>query len=99
MYKRQDLNELERSDADAILFDTHDSKLKGGTGNQFNWNLLSETIKINKKIILAGGINQENIDNAINQDVFCLDINSGVEFVPGKKDISLIKEIVHKVRA
>ena len=44
-------------------------------------------------------INQENIDNAINQDVFCLDINSGVEFAPGKKDISLIKEIVHKVRA
>ena len=61
--------------------------------------MLSETIKINKKIILAGGINQENIDNAINQDVFCLDINSGVEFAPGKKDISLIKEIVHKVRA
>ena len=94
-----DLNELERSDADAILFDTHDSKLKGGTGNQFNWNLLSETVKINKKIILAGGINQENIDNAINQDVFCLDINSGVESAPGNKEISLIKEIIYKVRA
>ena len=86
-------------DADAILLDTHHSQLKGGTGNQFNWDLLLEIKKINKKIILAGGINLENIDNAINQDVFCLDINSGVESAPGKKEISLIKEIIYKVRA
>tara|TARA_B100001939_G_scaffold340268_1_gene348112 strand:- start:393 stop:1004 length:612 start_codon:yes stop_codon:yes gene_type:complete len=93
------LNDMKSYDADAILLDTHHSQLKGGTGNQFNWDLLLEIKKINKKIILAGGINQENIDNAINQDVFCLDINSGVESAPGNKEISLIKEIIYKVRA
>lgn len=74
-----------------LLFDT-DSKAFGGTGKQFDWNILNE-IEIPLPYFLSGGISEENINqlNILNQKLFALDINSKFEIEPGIKNIKTIK--------
>lgn len=74
------------------LFDT-DSKAFGGTGQQFDWNLLNE-FEIPQPYFLSGGISEENIKNmeGLKQKPFALDINSKFEITPGNKDINRIKK-------
>ncbi|WP_312394665.1 phosphoribosylanthranilate isomerase [Chryseobacterium sp.] len=74
-----------------LLFDT-DSKAFGGTGKQFDWNILNE-IEISLPYFLSGGISEENINqlNILNQKPFALDINSKFEIEPGIKNIKTIK--------
>jgi phosphoribosylanthranilate isomerase len=49
------------------------------------------------KVILSGGINIKNVDNAIDINPWCIDLNSGVELSPGVKNINLIKEVLQKL--
>ncbi|RLJ31938.1 phosphoribosylanthranilate isomerase [Chryseobacterium sp. 7] len=74
------------------LFDT-DSKAFGGTGKQFDWNILNE-FHIPIPYFLSGGISEENIGNmkTLKQQPFALDINSKFETEPGNKNINRIKE-------
>ncbi|WP_343657674.1 phosphoribosylanthranilate isomerase [Chryseobacterium sp.] len=74
------------------LFDT-DSKAFGGTGTQFDWNILNE-FTIPLPYFLSGGISEENMGNitTLKQQPFALDINSKFETEPGNKDIERIKE-------
>ena len=51
----------------------------------------------NQKIILSGGINIKNVDNAIDINPWCIDINSGVESSPGLKDIYLTNKLIEKI--
>jgi len=83
-------------DASAILFENYKKGLYGGTGSVFDWNLLKDIDKNDKKIIISGGINIENVDNAISINPWCIDINSGVEISPGIKDLDLIKQVLEK---
>ena len=83
-------------DASAILFENYTKGLYGGTGSVFDWNLLKDIDKNDKKIIISGGINIENVDNAISINPWCIDINSGVEISPGLKDLDLIKQVLQK---
>ena len=83
-------------DASAILFENYTKGLYGGTGSVFDWNLLKDIKKNDKKIIISGGINIENVDNAISINPWCIDINSGVEISPGVKDLNLIKQVLKK---
>jgi len=76
---------------DRLLFDTHSEKSIGGSGKSFDWSLLDSTNKQN--IILAGGIDIKNIQQAVEQQTFALDINSGVEIAPGVKCKKKILEI------
>ena len=48
--------------------------------------------------VLSGGINSENVDNALKTNSWCLDLNSGVESQEGIKDILLIKDILKTIR-
>ncbi|MCF2219621.1 phosphoribosylanthranilate isomerase [Chryseobacterium sp. PS-8] len=82
---------------DYILFDT-DSKLFGGTGKTFDWNLLNN-IEIPLPYFLSGGISEENIENIsiLKQKPFALDINSRFETEPGVKNISQIKIFKEKL--
>ena len=75
--------------ADYALFDNIDP----GKGKMFNWN----TIKTNKKYFLAGGIDINNIDKALELNPYAIDLSSSVE-VNGFKDEEKIKEIIRKVR-
>lgn len=92
----QDSDELQKtinhqsSIINYFLFDT-DSRLFGGTGKSFDWQILNE-IEINKPYFLSGGISEENIENVklLKQKPFALDINSKFEIEPGNKDIGKI---------
>lgn len=83
--------------ASAILMENHKDGLYGGTGESFNWEILKEVNTDKHNLILSGGINSKNVDNALTTKSWCIDINSGVESEVGKKDINLIKNIVNKI--
>ena len=76
--------DFERWPADKHLLDSKVGQQSGGTGIAFDWNLLSDTDKQN--IMLAGGLTPENACEAAKLGCKGLDLNSGVESAPGKKD-------------
>ncbi|MGH9757198.1 MAG: phosphoribosylanthranilate isomerase [Candidatus Acidiferrales bacterium] len=83
----------------AILLDGFDGRRYGGTGNKFSWGLLRHA-KIKKRIFLAGGLNPGNIAGAIRAcKPFAVDVCSGVEAKPGKKDAALLKALMGAVRS
>ena len=88
---------LHNKDIDRLLFDTYNEELVGGSGKIFDWSLLDSTNKQN--IILAGGIDITNIEQAIQQKTYALDINSGVETHPGVKSNKKISEIFKALHA
>ena len=83
--------------ASGILFENYKKDQPGGTGESFDWSLINSVKDLDMKIILSGGINCENVDNAIDINPWCLDINSGVESSPGVKNINLIKQLLDKI--
>ena len=94
------LNAIENySSADAFLLETYKKDLYGGTGESFNWDIVSDEVLANSNIILSGGINLENVDNALSVKPWCLDINSGVESEPGIKDTLLIDKMINKIKS
>jgi len=82
----------------AFLLDTYYKDLVGGTGISFDWSLV-DGLGLKRPYILAGGLDAENIADAIKiLRPGCVDVNSGVEVSPGIKDHNLIREFVAKVR-
>jgi phosphoribosylanthranilate isomerase len=83
-------------DAIGFLFDTKINSLPGGSGIVFNWNLLPQDLQ--KPIILAGGLNSENISQAILEvKPYAVDITSGVEQAKGIKDPTKMRQFMSKV--
>lgn len=86
------------SDASALLLDSYNPNSYGGTGEIFDWSLAR--VKINLPIILAGGLNSENVSEAISQvNPYAVDASSGVESSPGMKDIDKILAFIQSVRS
>ncbi|MCK5233091.1 MAG: phosphoribosylanthranilate isomerase [Desulfobulbaceae bacterium] len=82
----------------AFLLDTYSKKAAGGTGKTFDWRLV-EAINPPGFVILAGGLTPDNVGEAIKQvRPLAVDVNSGVETMPGKKDINEIRRFVEEVR-
>ena len=80
----------------AILLDSYKPGVPGGTGETFDWSLIPETLP--KPIILAGGLEPENVASAIIQiRPFAVDISGGVEASKGIKDHCKIEEFVNEV--
>lgn len=75
--------------ADRLLLDSKVGNQSGGTGHTFDWSLLADLPK--EKLMLAGGINPENIPEAIKVGCLGVDLNSGVESAPGIKDADKIQ--------
>lgn len=96
--KDDDFNHASSYDVAAILVDSRHAGLYGGTGKKANWELACR-IKNKKPLILSGGLNEDNITQAI-KDVapHALDINSGVELKPGKKDHAKMARIFDIIR-
>ncbi|MCO6551588.1 MAG: bifunctional indole-3-glycerol-phosphate synthase TrpC/phosphoribosylanthranilate isomerase TrpF [Gilliamella sp.] len=67
----------------------------GGTGKSFDWSLLDNQDLNN--VILAGGINPENIKSALATNVIGVDLNSGVEVSPGVKDKQKIQAVFEQI--
>jgi len=85
-------------EADYYLFDTYVKGIPGGTGKCFNWDILGgKTFK--KPIFLAGGLTPENVSAAIRKAApFAVDVASGVEKAPGKKDYGRLKEFIYNAK-
>lgn len=83
-----------------ILFDTYSKNEYGGTGTSFEWKKLKDSnIKdLKKRIFLAGGVNENNILNAIKINPYAIDISSGVEKSPGIKDEKKLKNLFNKIK-
>ena len=86
--------------ADYYLFDT-DSKLYGGTGAHFNWELLKGN-PIDKPYFLSGGIGPNDLggievmqQTKAGKTLMALDVNSQFELAPGEKDLEKIKTFIH----
>ena len=88
--------------ADQILFDAKapkDATRPGGLGTPFDWRLL-ENLKLAVPFIVSGGINVENVAEAARiTGASGVDVSSGVESAPGKKDIALIRAFIAAARA
>ncbi len=88
--------ESEFSSALGLLVDTYKAGVAGGTGESFDWSLLPPNCS--KPLVLAGGLNPQNVRNAIVQvNPYAVDVSGGVEQEKGIKDrdklISFIKEV------
>ncbi|MFW0861586.1 MAG: phosphoribosylanthranilate isomerase [Dethiobacter sp.] len=91
-----DLAGLDDFPAAAILLDTYDPQLAGGTGRAFNWAIVESGLK--KPVVLAGGLHAGNVQNAIRQiKPYAVDVSSGVE-TNGKKDKEKIQAFIATVR-
>lgn len=84
---------------DAFLLDAFAPGKLGGTGARFNWDLAIEAKKLGKPIFLAGGLTPENVADAVRQvEPYGVDVSSGVELSPGKKDAQKMRDLVAAVR-
>lgn len=77
------------------LFDTYHEGLHGGTGRTFDWDLLKSATK---PYILAGGINNNNVLEALKHYPFAIDVASGLESSYGIKDHKKMFEFFQKIR-
>jgi|ERR1039458_6350182 phosphoribosylanthranilate isomerase len=93
------LEELPKFQTDAYLLDAYSSDARGGTGEKFNWDLAIEAQKFGKPVFLAGGLTPENVADAVRTvRPFGVDVSSGVESSPGKKEHAKIRAFIAAVR-
>ncbi len=94
-----DENEIRRWRPWAYAFDTHSlTEIRGGTGHSFNWGWL-DSLKDCERIILAGGLNPENVPVAIRKiRPLAVDVSSGVEYPNGGKDPRRMEQFIKQVR-
>lgn len=90
-----DLQQVDSYFTDAILLDTYNPQRYGGTGLTFDWNIIGS---IAKRIFLAGGITPENAATAVSLGVYGIDVCSGVEAEPGRKDHNKMKALFESIR-
>ena len=89
--------------AQGILLDTWHESLLGGTGQAFDWTIvdrLDETLRINHRLILAGGLKPDNVIQAIHTTrPWAVDVSSGVESAPGIKSTELTRQFIRAVQS
>lgn len=81
------------------LLDTYSPAAHGGTGATFDWKIAVEAKSLNPNLILSGGLNPDNVGEAIRLvRPLAVDVSSGVEISPGKKDKDKIKKFVRAAK-
>lgn len=95
---KEDLKKINDYGTDFYLLDTYKRDSIGGTGATFDWKILKD-FEILKPVILSGGLTPGNVGSAIKEIApFGVDVSTGVENSPGKKDPALMKKFVENVR-
>ncbi|WP_370223136.1 phosphoribosylanthranilate isomerase [Cytobacillus sp.] len=94
----EDLYQLDEYSCEYVLLDSPKGKYRGGNGVSFDWSILNNNPKQNKKMILAGGLNPENVGDGIKAaNPYMVDVSSGVE-TEGKKDPEKIKRFIENAK-
>jgi len=92
------LNMLRSYSVSGILLDTYRKGVPGGTGETFDWEIAAGAAGAGR-IILSGGLTPENIREAIRKvGPYAVDVSSGVETSPGKKDHEKLRKFFEQVR-
>jgi phosphoribosylanthranilate isomerase len=95
----QSLAALRDYPTDAWLLDAYSAAAHGGTGERFNWDLALRAKQAGRPIFLAGGLTPENVAGAVRHvQPFAVDVSSGVEIAPGRKDAVKVRAFVQAVR-
>lgn len=85
---------------EAIMLDTKDNALRGGTGRRFDWSIAKQVNQLGKKIFLAGGLSPDNISEAIETvRPYAVDACSALEEKPGIKNHERLRAFVDAARS
>ena len=91
----ESLKALPAFETEAWLLDSYVKGQHGGTGERFNWDLAIAAKKLGRPILLAGGLTPNNVAEAVRQvRPFGIDVSSGVESEPGRKDPDLVHDFL-----
>ncbi|MCK4886486.1 MAG: phosphoribosylanthranilate isomerase [Planctomycetes bacterium] len=90
-----DIDKAKEYFTNAILLDAFSPEKYGGTGIAFDWNIVGN---IQKRVFLAGGITCDNAVEAVNLGVYGIDICSGIESEPGKKDYKKMQKLFDNIK-
>jgi phosphoribosylanthranilate isomerase len=82
-----------------LLVDAYSPDAYGGTGRRADWALASELVAVYPRLLLAGGLNVENVGEAVvSVAPWGVDVASGVEATPGRKDHEAVRAFIANVR-
>lgn len=94
----EDLTRIKTLKTEFVLLDSPPEKFHGGNGMSFDWDLAEGIGASRQNVILAGGLNADNVQAAINKiQPFMVDVSSGVE-TDGQKDLLKIREFIYKAK-
>jgi len=97
-----DWSVVTRYDVQAIMLDSKDEVLRGGTGRVFDWSVAQsepQSVKSVAKLFLAGGLSPENVAEAIaTVRPYAVDACSSLELTPGKKSYERVRAFINAVR-
>jgi phosphoribosylanthranilate isomerase len=92
------LQNINTYDVDYYLLDTYKKDSQGGTGEAFDWKMI-EDFEFLKPVILSGGLRPDTVGKAIKALApYGVDVTSGIEASPGRKDEELLKKFISNVR-
>ena len=94
----EDISPIKKYKPNAILLDVYSENQMGGTGTTFDWKIVKK-LKTSIPIIVAGGLTHLNVSQAVKiVKPYGVDVSSGVETKPGKKDKRLIKKFIDALK-
>ena len=93
--RKDDIKAIDSFFTDAVLLDAFDPDQYGGTGKSFDWNIIGHA---NKRVFLAGGITPDNVAEAVKLGVYGVDVCSGIESKPGRKDHKKMQKLFDNIK-
>ncbi len=94
-----EVDDAVKFDANAILIDSYFAEEYGGSGRTFDWEIAGAIAGLVERVYLAGGLTPENVSEAIQTvNPYAVDVASGVESSPGKKDPARVEEFIRAVK-
>jgi phosphoribosylanthranilate isomerase len=93
---RAQIDEFAQAGASSILLDAYHQHKYGGTGARFDWSLIPQDSSL--QIILAGGLDAENITATLELPIYAVDVSGGIEIDKGKKDPAKMRAFMKAVK-
>lgn len=89
---------MAKYEASVFLLDSYSHGTYGGTGLAFNLDLARMAIETGRKIVIAGGISEDNVETFLKLSPYAVDISSSIEKWPGEKDHQKMARIIEKIK-